>query len=68
MKRAALYFIPPIVPLWVFWDVLFTWFLNDDFASRSVSMKQVFLDFSANAKRFTAATVMERSCEGTHQP
>ena len=32
MKRAALYFISPIVCLIVFWDVLFTWFLNDDFA------------------------------------
>jgi hypothetical protein len=32
MKRAGLYFISPIVCLIVFWDVLFTWFLNDDFA------------------------------------
>lgn len=32
MKRAALFLIPPMACLIVFWDVLFTWFLNDDFA------------------------------------
>jgi hypothetical protein len=32
MKRAALFLIPPLICLFVFWDVLFTWFLFDDFA------------------------------------
>jgi len=32
MKRAAALLLPPLVCLIVFWDVLFTWFLNDDFA------------------------------------
>lgn len=32
MKRAAAFLLPPVVCLIVFWDVLFTWFLNDDFA------------------------------------
>ena len=32
MKRAATFLIAPLVCLAVFWDVLFTWFLNDDFA------------------------------------
>ncbi len=38
MKRAALYFIPPVLCLLVFWDVLFTWFLNDDFAWLSLRL------------------------------
>ena len=32
MKRAAAFLLPPLICLIVFWDVLFTWFLNDDFA------------------------------------
>jgi hypothetical protein len=32
MKRAAYYLVAPALCLAVFWNVLFTWFLNDDFA------------------------------------